>query len=385
MTSSTEDPPSGEAASEASANIRARAEAERLQEQVLPRGRVVLSCSAPLGVGGLGRHAKEMIDALDRLGQPNVCICETADEADSHSRGRRLSTRAVDLALMPLTRFSPAWRLLKVSTRFDRQAARRLPAADHLIAFNGTARAQFGVAERVGLQSRSLVSATAHVRRLVDRQAQAHRQYPLEPPWASRVSGRNLAEYALADRIYVSSRYAWESFVQEGVDEHLLSLFPLTADPRYAPAASPAQADTFDLVYVGGLTVDKGVPLLLDAVRRLPFADLRVVLVGGWKTRGMRRFVQGACAEDSRITVAAGDPLAHLRRARLYVHPAYCDGFAYSAAEALACGIPVLASEDTGMKDLIDPGRTGLVLPTGDLESLTQTIEAVYRGEVLPR
>ncbi len=65
------------------------------------------------------------------------------------------------------------------------------------------------------------------------------------------------------------------------------------------------------------------------------------------------------------------------------MHPAYEDGFAYAPAEALACGVPVIVSEDTGMKELIDPGVTGMVLPTGDLGTLTETIEAAYRGEIL--
>lgn len=136
------------------------------------------------------------------------------------------------------------------------------------------------------------------------------------------------------------------------------------------------------MVYVGGLAVAKGVPLLIDAVRRLPHRDLRLVLVGGWKSRGMRGFVERARAADPRIVVVAGDPLAHLQRARLCAHPSYTDGFAYGAAEALACGVPVLASEDTGMKELIEPGRTGMVLPTGDLEALSEAIDSAYRGEL---
>jgi hypothetical protein len=40
----------------------------------------------------------------------------------------------------------------------------------------------------------------------------------------------------------------------------------------------------------------------------------------------------------------------------------------------------VLVSEDTGMKDLIDRGRNGLVLPTGDLNALTEAIDAAYRA-----
>jgi glycosyltransferase involved in cell wall biosynthesis len=125
------------------------------------------------------------------------------------------------------------------------------------------------------------------------------------------------------------------------------------------------------------------VPLLVDAFRRLPHDDLRLVLVGGWKTRSMRRFIARACAEDPRISAGPGDPLRHLRAARLCVHPAYEDGFAYAPAEALACGVPVIVSEDTGMKELIDPDRTGLILPTGDVDALAQAVAAAYRGEIL--
>ncbi len=180
----------------------------------------------------------------------------------------------------------------------------------------------------------------------------------------------------------MASQYTRESFLEEGVGDDLLSLFPLTPDPRYEPGGAPA-SETFDIVYVGGLSVIKGVPLLVDAVRRLPHADIRLVLVGGWASRGMRRFIQSACAGDARISASPGDPLERLRAARLYVHPAYEDGFGYSAAEALACGIPTIVSEDTGMKELIEPGRDGLILPTGDLEALTQAIEAAYRAELL--
>jgi glycosyltransferase involved in cell wall biosynthesis len=65
------------------------------------------------------------------------------------------------------------------------------------------------------------------------------------------------------------------------------------------------------------------------------------------------------------------------------VHPAYEDGFGYAPAEALATGVPVIVSADTGMKELIEGEDEGLVLPTGDLEVLTEAIEAAYRREIL--
>jgi glycosyltransferase involved in cell wall biosynthesis len=174
-----------------------------------------------------------------------------------------------------------------------------------------------------------------------------------------------------------------ESFLEEGFHAEAISLFPLTPDPRFDPAVREARGDTFDIIYAGSLTVHKGVPLLLDAFRRLPGDDMRLILVGGPKSRSMRRFLERACAEDRRIEVRPGDPLAHLRRARLCVHPAYEDGFAYAPAEALACGVPVIVSEDTGMKDLIDGPAHGLVLPTGDRAALSEAIEASYGGQIL--
>src|SRR5207237_8764061 len=124
-------------------------------------------------------------------------------------------------------------------------------------------------------------------------------------PWATHLLGRNLGEYAEAERIYVSSGYVRESFLEEGFGEEQLPLFPLTPDPRYRPHRAP-DSSTFDIVYCGSLLVHKGVPLLVDAFRRMPGDDLRLVLVGGWKTSSMRRFIERARREDPRISVEAG-------------------------------------------------------------------------------
>lgn len=273
--------------------------------------------------------------------------------------------------------------MLQSSVAFDAGAAARLPAADHLIAFNGIALEQMRRARRAGLESISLVSATAHFEHLLRQHARALRQYPLEGSWARLLRSRNLREYGQAERIYVASRYVRESFVAEGVPDASLVSFPLAPDPRFAPAAEPPSAASFEILYSGSLTVVKGVPLLVDAVRSLPHADIRLRLHGGWTSRGMRRFLQRACAEDPRISTVKGDPLALMRAARLYVHASYSDGFGYAPAEALACGVPVILSEDTGMKELLAGAQgSGMVVPTGDRRVLAEAIDAAYRGQL---
>jgi len=361
-----------------------RADVARRQEAVVPTGLAAVSCSAPFGVGGLGRHFEEVAGALDRREQPVARISGSERKGEpAHSQRRAvIFGRARRLARL-LARRPPGMSTRDFMVEFDQYAALRLPAAEHLIAFNGQALAQFHAARQARYTSVSLISANSHLRRVVRQHARAHEQYPIEGSWTAHLLGRNLSEYKQADRIYVASQYTRESFLEEGFSDERLSMFPLTPDPRYRPEPARVTSSTFDIVYVGSFAVHKGVPLLIDAVRRLPYHDVTLHLVGGWAARGMRRYIQRACAEDRRISHGPGDPLPHLRHARLCVHPAYEDGFAYAPAEALACGVPVIVSEDTGMKEMIDPGRTGLILQTGDLHAFTEAMEAVYNGEIL--
>ncbi|HTR89559.1 MAG TPA: glycosyltransferase family 4 protein [Solirubrobacteraceae bacterium] len=397
MTASTERPPSGDeqtgegTGGPLGADWRARAQRE--QRAAVPAGRVAVSCSAPLGKGGLGRHLGEILAALERGGARASCICgSTRASAPAPSGGgapgdwRDAGVARLTGWLARLPGASPGLRTRGFLAEFDAFAARRLPAAEHLIAFNSQALLQLRAARGAGYESLILVSANSHLRRVARQHERARARYPLEGSWTAHLVGRNLAEYELAERIHVASGYIRESFLAEGVAEEKLVDFPLTPDPRYTPgerAGGPPGTGTFDVVYVGSLAVHKGVPLLIDAFRRVEHADMRLVLVGGWSTRGMRRFVQRACAADSRIVAGAGDPLPALRRARLCVHAAYEDGFGYAPAEALACGVPLLVSEDTGMRELIGGPSQGLVLPTGDLEALSESLDAAYRGEIL--
>ena len=160
-------------------------------------------------------------------------------------------------------------------------------------------------------------------------------------------------------------------------------MFPLTPAESFTPASGPNDSGLFEILYVGSLSVVKGVPLLLEAFARQQGDDLRLILMGGWESRGMRRHIEAACAADRRIEVRPGRPLERLRSARLFVHPSYEDGFSYSCAEALACGVPVIASENTGAKELIEEGRTGAIAPTGDLDWLTEALRSARRGELL--
>jgi glycosyltransferase involved in cell wall biosynthesis len=133
------------------------------------------------------------------------------------------------------------------------------------------------------------------------------------------------------------------------------------------------------ITYTGRVSVDKGIPVLVEALGRLPERDVELVLVGGCGTGGMRRWLRQAIAADSRIRAAPGDPVPELARAHLHVHPTWEDGLGYGPLEAVASGVPALVTEDTGMKDRLGPDDPARVLPTGDVEALRSALEEAIR------
>jgi glycosyltransferase involved in cell wall biosynthesis len=292
------------------------------------------------------------------------------------------------LAPVPPVRFMPGLQQFLVFDQFDRAVSQRLDVPPSTtVAFSGQALQTFMRARALGCKRLELISPTAHLSHVWRQHRRAEARYPIEGDWLNQPHlEKGLREYEMADVIYVASDYARESFEREGVPASKLQRAPLRADARFA--ATPkldAGRSTFRVVYTGGLTVVKGVALLIDAFSALNEPDAELVLVGYTGTRGMRRFVAERCAADRRITTAPGDPLPQLRQASLYVHPSYQDGFAYAVAEALACGVPAIVTEDTGAKELITPGINGEIIPTDDPDALRAALQRALtaRGQVV--
>jgi glycosyltransferase involved in cell wall biosynthesis len=124
----------------------------------------------------------------------------------------------------------------------------------------------------------------------------------------------------------------------------------------------------------------KGIALLLEAFDQLSVSNAELRIVGGWSTRGVRRKLQSRIAQDPRITVQPGDPLPVLQKADVFVHPSYEDGFGYAPMEALACGVPVVVTEDTGMKEYVREGINGFVVPTGSVDAIVAALENLVQS-----
>jgi glycosyltransferase involved in cell wall biosynthesis len=163
---------------------------------------------------------------------------------------------------------------------------------------------------------------------------------------------RKLQEYEMAGRLMVYSEFHEQSFVRQGVPAERFFQNPLWVDtdfwqPMIVPKRSSRTAGMLHLLFVGELSLRKGLPFLFKALELLD-APVRLTLAG-------RRTDQlEVPSRIGRAEIVATGPLTKHRLRELYaehdllVLPSVADAFGWVAVEAMACGIPVLLSENCG-------------------------------------
>jgi glycosyltransferase involved in cell wall biosynthesis len=72
-----------------------------------------------------------------------------------------------------------------------------------------------------------------------------------------------------------------------------------------------------------------------------------------------------------------------LRRTRVYVQPSYQEGMPNSVLEAMAAGLPIVATRVSGNVDLVHDGENGFLVPPGDKDALAQAIRRLLEDPEL--
>jgi glycosyltransferase involved in cell wall biosynthesis len=327
---------------------------------------LLVTCPTGYAAGGLGQHlAKIREDAL-------------ADGYDVgvFCHGGIASPYLVScgwewkLFRWPPFRWRPALRVWFRHEKFDREVASRLVPAHTVTAFMGAALHTFRRSRALGAEKLVLEMPNSHPDNVRRQHRAALREHPLEPTWMGAAFARKIRlELALADEVRANSDYTAQSAIAAGVDPSKIVRRHLGCDPRFSEVVRIAHPQGLrTIVFVGSLTVFKGIPLLVEAFRSVEGSDLRLLLVGGWTGRGMRRWLERAQELDPRLEWTSGDPAPCLSTASLLAHPSWEDGWGYAPAEALAAGVPLVVSDQTGMKELLAQGG-GDILPAGDSDA----------------
>jgi alpha-maltose-1-phosphate synthase len=131
------------------------------------------------------------------------------------------------------------------------------------------------------------------------------------------------------------------------------------------------------VLFVGNASIQKGVPNLLAAASKLK--SVRFVFAGSI-SQEVAGQIQVA-KERAKVEVLGHRPQSEIRslmsRSHVLVLPSIQEGFGMVIAESLACGLPVIASSNSGGPDLFEDGQCGYLVPPSDSERLAESIQCL--------
>ena len=149
-------------------------------------------------------------------------------------------------------------------------------------------------------------------------------------------------------------------------------------DPaRYAGVAKGRGGD---LLFVGRLAAVKGVPVLFDALAlaRQTRPDLHLTLIGDGPERAALQAEAKPLGDAVRfVGYQSQDAVARaLMQADALVLPSFAEGVPVVLMEAMAAGLPVIATRIAGIPELVQDGVSGVLVPPGDANALAMAILA---------
>lgn len=168
-----------------------------------------------------------------------------------------------------------------------------------------------------------------------------------------RMEERKLREYDLADVLLVYSSFHRKSFEEQGFAQEHIYESPLWVDQslwyrdasEYPECATPNKP--LKLLFVGSISLRKGMPFLLDAVAQCGNA-VELTIVGTPSLKAHPSLV----AKTKNVSYLSPQPKSQLHNTYqmhdVLVLPSVCDSFGFVALEAMACGLPVIMTENCG-------------------------------------
>ena len=193
---------------------------------------------------------------------------------------------------------------------------------------------------------------------------------------------RLLQEFEIADYLVVPSSATKATFVTAGFPEDRMFVVPYGADLSHFRKRERTD-NVFRILYVGQLTLGKGIQYLLQAVAGLNLKGAEFLVIGQidpavgpllrqWK--GTFRHIGSV----PKIELAG-----YYSNSSVLVLPSLVEAFGMVVLEAMACGVPVIVSSEVGAKEVFSNGVEGFVVPSRDVGAIKERIRLLYEDNAV--
>ena len=280
----------------------------------------------------------------------------------------------------PFLNKSPLWNTVK-DDLFDRFASSIVSKTDIFIGYASYSLKTLQKAKQLGAIT-VLERGNIHILDQNELMREEHEKLGVKFIVNRVLTEKQLVEYDESDYISVPCEYIKKSFIDRGYPSNKIFVLSLGVDLEKF-SKLPREDDKFRIIYVGGIQARKGILYLLEAFAKLRGLDAELVLVGTVypEMRETMKKYEGIYKYSPPVDQSK------LQRfyscSSVFVIPSIDDGFAMVTAEAMACGLPIIVTTNTGISDVIEEGRHGFVVPIRDSEAIADKIEILYRGKSL--
>lgn len=183
---------------------------------------------------------------------------------------------------------------------------------------------------------------------------------------------QKLHEMELADLVLVPSSFV-EGTVRAHAPEKRVARASYGVDLEFwRPRLEPRRERPIQFVFAGQISLRKGIPLLLEAWEAAALRDARLDLIGSWQLAESKR--HSLPANVTAFPPCSRETLRErLLCADVFVLPSYFEGFPLALLEALASGLPVIATDAAGGLDALNE-NCGRLVPRGEVDSLVEAL-----------
>lgn len=203
---------------------------------------------------------------------------------------------------------------------------------------------------------------------------------PKLPP--NQIIEKEIQEYEISDYISVPSDFVKKTFIEKGFNEKKIVKIPYGVNLNsFYRKKNKLNDKKFSVVYIGASSVRKGIYYLLKAFTELNLNNSELLIVGKIDKEIipiLKKF------ENFNIKYFGSKKQNDLNdfynRADIYVTCSIEEGLSMVQAQAMACGLPVICTTNTGGDEILDDGKSGFVLPIRKVEKLKEKLIYFYEN-----
>lgn len=192
----------------------------------------------------------------------------------------------------------------------------------------------------------------------------------------------NSKSYENADLIFARSEYNKMTLIDSGISPH--KIYPEPVDvffnsKKFKPKRIKKDK-IFRAIYVGQVSFAKGSHYLLEAWKNLNLKNSELILCGGIETALKNKFPDLFELNNVKY-LGHTDPLNYLQNSDIFCFPSLTEGCPQAIVEAMACGLPVIATTHSG--SLARENKEGYVVPIRDVRAFEEKIKVLYENDKL--